>query len=123
MQYRHCENGRFDDLACGKVLIGRAGSANFPVRLAQELFGRCLERLGRSNGLCVYDPCCGGVYMLAALGFLNPEKIAALAASAAVSCASGLVAIRVLNGAVERGGIAWFGCYCIALGVAWALWG
>ncbi|HOE26336.1 MAG: undecaprenyl-diphosphate phosphatase [Candidatus Aureabacteria bacterium] len=49
--------------------------------------------------------------------------VAALAASAAVSCASGLVAIRVLNGAVERGGIAWFGCYCIALGVAWALWG
>ncbi len=47
---------------------------------------------------------------------------AALAASAAVSCASGLAAIRILRGAVERGRIAWFGCYCIALGAAWALW-
>lgn len=81
MRYRCCESARFDDLACGKALIGRAGSANFPVRLAQEIFGRCLGHLGRESGLCVYDPCCGGGYMLAALGLLNPGKIAALAAS------------------------------------------
>ncbi|HOS18608.1 MAG TPA: hypothetical protein PK438_04910 [Clostridia bacterium] len=106
MQYRHCENGRFDDLACGKVLIGRAGSANFPVRLAQELFGRCLERLGRSTGLCVYDPCCGGGYMLAALGFLNPEKIAALAASdispEAVALARDNLALLTRDGLEKR---------------------
>lgn len=46
----------------------------------------------------------------------------ALAVSAAVSCLSGIGAIGFLKSAVERGKIAWFGYYCIALGTAWALW-
>lgn len=106
MRYRCCENARFDDLACGKVLIGRAGSANFPVRLAQEMFGRCLGHLGRESGLCVYDPCCGGGYMLAALGLLNPGKIAALAASdispGAVALARDNLALLTRDGLEKR---------------------
>ncbi|HWQ57846.1 MAG TPA: hypothetical protein VN540_02410 [Clostridia bacterium] len=81
MQYRHSKDDNFDDLACGKALIGRAGFPNFPVRLAQEMFGRCLNYLGRERELCVYDPCCGGGYLLAVLGFLNLDKVAAFAAS------------------------------------------
>lgn len=51
------------------------------MRLAQEIFERCLHHLGESDGLCVYDPCCGSGYLLTVLGFLNIGRIRKLIGS------------------------------------------
>lgn len=81
MVYQYCENRNFEDLASGRVLIHKNGATNFPVRLAQEIFGRCLHYLDDPDQVCIYDPCCGGGYLLAVLGFLNLEKIRTIIAS------------------------------------------
>lgn len=81
MIYQYCENKNFEDLASGRVIVHRAGYPNFPVRLAQEIFCRCLYHLDNPNRVCIYDPCCGGGYLLTVLGFLNYEKIETIIAS------------------------------------------
>ncbi len=81
MVYKYCENKNFEDLASGKVIVHRAGYPNFPVRLAQEIFSRCLHYLDDPDSVCIYDPCCGGGYLLTVLGFLNFEKIKTIMAS------------------------------------------
>ncbi len=81
MVYKYLENRNFEDLASGKVIVHRAGYPNFPVRLAQEIFSRCLEHLGNPDSVCIYDPCCGGGYLLTVLGFLNFERIKTIIAS------------------------------------------
>lgn len=81
MIYKYCENGNFEDFASGRVILHRAGYPNFPVRLAQEIFGRCLSHLGHSDRVCLYDPCCGGGYLLTVLGFLNYGRIETIVAS------------------------------------------
>jgi len=48
---------------------------NFPVRLAQEIYGRCLQYSPKKNDICLYDCCCGGGYLLTVLGFLNQDTI------------------------------------------------
>lgn len=78
MNYKYCENDNYEDFACGRVLIHRGGYPNFPVRLAQEIFGRCINHLGKTADLCLYDPCCGGGYLLTVLGLLNPGAIKTL---------------------------------------------
>ncbi len=81
MQYRFCENESFEDLSSGRVMIHRSGYTNFPVRLSQEIFGRCLSYLTDKDGLTVYDPCCGGGYLLSVIGFLNPANVSLLIGS------------------------------------------
>lgn len=81
MVYKYCENRNFEDLASGRVIVHRAGYPNFPVRLAQEIFCRCFHYLDHPDGVCLYDPCCGGGYLLTVLGFLNFEKIKTIMAS------------------------------------------
>lgn len=81
MVYKYCENRNFEDLASGRVIVHRAGYPNFPVRLAQEIFCRCLHHLEHPDGVCLYDPCCGGGYLLTVLGFLNFETIKTIIAS------------------------------------------
>lgn len=81
MVYQYCENKNFEDFASGKVIVQRTGYTNFPVRLAQEIFGRCCHYLEEPDHICVYDPCCGGGYLLTILGFLNYETIKSIAAS------------------------------------------
>ena len=81
MVYKYCENRNFEDLASGKVIVHRAGYPNFPVRLAQEIFCRCLHHLDDPDSVCIYDPCCGGGYLLTVLGFLNFERIKTIIAS------------------------------------------
>lgn len=81
MVYKYCENRNFEDFASGRVLLHRTGYPNFPVRLAQEIFCRCMERIGSREQICVYDPCCGGGYLLTVLGFLNYGRIGSIAAS------------------------------------------
>ncbi len=78
MVYRHCAAENFEDFAAGRVIMHKSGYSNFPVRLAQEIFLRCMEYNGSNGPVTVYDPCCGGGYLLTALGFLNPQRIGAL---------------------------------------------
>lgn len=81
MEYRYAPDGNYEDLAAGRVLVHRPGNANFPVRLASEIFLRAASYLPEKSTLAIYDPCCGGGYLLAALGFLHPERIGGLAGS------------------------------------------
>ncbi|MCI9540444.1 MAG: N-6 DNA methylase [Lachnospiraceae bacterium] len=81
MVYKYCENKNFKDLASGKVIVHKAGYPNFPIRLAQEIFCRCLHYLDNPNNICIYDPCCGGGYLLTILGFLNFGQIKTIIAS------------------------------------------
>jgi len=72
------------DYAGGRVFYSLPGHPAFPVRLASEIFHRCLA-LRAADGLtapvALYDPCCGGAYHLATLAYLHGEHIASIAAS------------------------------------------
>lgn len=74
----------YEDYASGRVLFNQHGTTSFPVRLASEIFQRCkdiLETGGVSSPYSVYDPCCGGAYLLATIGFLHGDKISHIFAS------------------------------------------
>lgn len=81
MQYRYIERGNYEDLSSGRVLYAHAGIPNFPVRLLYEMFRRSLEYAGKSRDLAVYDPCCGGGYLLTVLGFGYQDRISCLVGS------------------------------------------
>lgn len=59
----------------------RPGLCNYPVRLAQEIFLRCIEYMPLQNELTLYDPCCGGGYLLTVLGLLNYNKLSKIIGS------------------------------------------
>lgn len=72
------ERGDLSDLASGRVFHSLPGHPAFPVRLASEVFQRCLaaRRAGGSPGPCVlYDPCCGAGYHLSVLATLHWDEI------------------------------------------------
>lgn len=75
MQYKFSPNQNYQDFAVGRVIYGRSGMPNFPVRLAQEIFCRCQEYLPEKSHLTLYDPCCGSGYLLTVLGYLNHNQI------------------------------------------------
>jgi hypothetical protein len=75
MEYLYGKNDNYEDYASGRVLYQNKGITNFPARLAQEIFGRCLSYAHKKSDLCIYDCCCGGAYMLTVLGFLNAKVI------------------------------------------------
>lgn len=85
MKYRfatHREN--YEDYASGRVLYGRAGLTAFPVRLATEVFQRCCHRLAQRGvppPYTIYDPCCGGGYLLTVVGLLHAAQLARILAS------------------------------------------
>jgi len=81
MEYKHARDDNFGDFACGRVIYNKPGMPNFPVRLTQEIFGRCLNYLKNRKNICIYDPCCGSGYMLTVLGFLNTGIIDRIIAS------------------------------------------
>ena len=78
------ENRNYEDFSSGRVLYNQKGTTAFPVRIASEVFLRCkkhLEDKGIDSLLTVYDPCCGGGYLLTTLGFLHGQSIARITAS------------------------------------------
>jgi tRNA G10 N-methylase Trm11 len=79
--YKYYKNQNFEDFACGRVIFGRAGFTNYPVKIAYEMFNRALEYSERKENITVFDPCCGGGYLLTVLGFLNPDQISRIIAS------------------------------------------
>lgn len=76
MEYRYATTKRNEeDYASGRVLYSAHGMTAFPVRLASELVQRGIELLQGKGSLPpyrLYDPFCGGGYLAALLGFLQP---------------------------------------------------
>ncbi len=85
MPYRFVLNDAdYSHFSSGRVFYSAAGQPAFPVRLASEVFQRCLNILrmdGKTGPLSIFDPCCGGAYHLAVLAFLHGPEIARIAAS------------------------------------------
>ncbi len=68
----------YSDLSSGRVLYSLPGHPAFPIRLADEIFQRCLAMRTASHivGSCVlYDPCCGAAYHLTVLATLHWNSI------------------------------------------------
>ncbi|MDF2724344.1 MAG: hypothetical protein K0Q59_4019 [Paenibacillus sp.] len=74
----------YADFASGSVLINARGTTSFPVRLASEIAQRCfhlLESAGLRGPYTIYDPCCGGAYMLTVIGLMHGSRIQRIYAS------------------------------------------
>lgn len=69
----------YSDFASGRVFYSLPGHPAFPVRLASEIFQRCIlrrETIYKNSKPCVlYDPCCGAAYHLSILAYLHGEHI------------------------------------------------
>ncbi len=68
----------YEDFASGRVLYNAQGTTSFPVRLASEIAQRCfqiLEEKGVQGPYTLYDPCCGGAYLLTVVGLLHGRRI------------------------------------------------
>jgi hypothetical protein len=78
------ERNDYSDLASGRVFHSLPGYPAFPIRLASEIFQRCLALRGAEGAagrVTLYDPCCGGAYHLATLACLHWDSIGAIIAS------------------------------------------
>ncbi len=94
------------DLASGQVLHSVPGMVCLPVRLAAEVFGRCLCTLGQTRCTALFDPCCGGAYHLAVLALLHPGSIGTVIAGdvdpRAVELATRNLALVSVQGMANR---------------------
>ena len=80
MQYKFAkEQPDYSDFTSGRVFYSLPGHPAFPVRLASEIFQRCIasrERIYKDSTRCtLYDPCCGAAYHLSVLAYLHGEHI------------------------------------------------
>ncbi len=81
MEYKYCENSNYEDFASGRVIYNASGVPNFPVRLVNEMYRRCLQYSNKKTDISLYDCCCGGGYSLTVLGLLNQKTISQVIAS------------------------------------------
>src|SRR5512143_549990 len=86
MQYQYAtEKVAYSDFTSGRVFYSLPGYPAFPVRLASEIFQRCLAHraavYGVSTPCALYDPCCGGAYLLSVLAYLHGEHLREVMAS------------------------------------------
>lgn len=111
MQYKYAkENPDYSDFASGRVFYSLPGHPAFPVRLASEIFQRCMalrETVYNISTPCtLYDPCCGAAYHLGILGYFHPEYIREIIASdvdeKAVSMAKQNLELLNINGLDKR---------------------
>jgi hypothetical protein len=76
MPYRFAtEKQDLSDYASGRVFTGAPGHPAFPVRLASEIFQRCVAARDVSAPCVLYDPVCGGAYHLSTLAYLQWHAI------------------------------------------------
>jgi len=79
---------------------------SFPVRLANEIFRRCLEYIDIDSNIILFDPCCGGGYMLTVLGLLNPHTIGRIICTdideEAISLAKSNLSLLTIEGLLNR---------------------
>ena len=96
----------YTDLAAGRVLRGAPGATAFPVRLASELAQRAFAHAPSSGALLLYDPCCGGGYLLTVIGLLHGARVRGLVGSdvspEAVSLCESNLALLDPDGLRER---------------------
>lgn len=74
----------YSDFSSGRVLYNAANTTAFPVRLASEVIQRAfhiLDKDGASGPYKIYDPCCGGGFLLTTIGFLYHNLISELIAT------------------------------------------
>ncbi|MBU5437218.1 hypothetical protein KQI42_04305 [Tissierella sp. MSJ-40] len=85
MSYKYAtENINYEDYSSGRVFYNQYGATSFPVRLTSEIFQRCaniLKENGVSSPYSIYDPCCGGAYLLTTIGYLFGNRINKIYAS------------------------------------------
>lgn len=85
MQYQFAvDRPDYSDLSSGRVFYSLPGHPAFPVRLASEIFQRCLairKTKGLADPCILYDPCCGAAYHLGVLGYLHGKEIQSIFAS------------------------------------------
>ncbi|HEY3473722.1 MAG TPA: hypothetical protein VGK56_03880 [Anaerolineales bacterium] len=86
MHYKYArEDLDYSDFSSGRVFYSLPGHPAFPVRLASEIFQRCLAHREKSYGVStpctLYDPCCGAAYQLSVLAYLHGESIREVIAS------------------------------------------
>jgi 16S rRNA G966 N2-methylase RsmD len=77
MEYKYAaERPNYADLASGHVFYSLPGSPAFPIRLASEIYQRCLAFRGTgSSPYTVYDPCCGAAYHLSVIAYLHWDSV------------------------------------------------
>jgi 23S rRNA (guanine2535-N1)-methyltransferase len=77
MEYKYAtERNNYADLASGHVFYSLPGYPAFPIRLASEIYQRCLAWRGKNGQPCtVYDPCCGAAYHLSTISYLHWDSI------------------------------------------------
>jgi 16S rRNA G966 N2-methylase RsmD len=110
MKYKYEKNkNNYEDFSSGRVLYNASGLTAFPVRLASEIFQRCqyfLKKEGINKPYSLYDPCCGGAYLLTVLGFLHGEAINKIYASdinhTAIEIATKNLSLLNQTGLLER---------------------
>lgn len=86
MEYKYAKAQQdYSDLSSGRVFYSLPGHPAFPVRLASEIFQRCLahrEKIYKiSEPSILYDPCCGAAYHLSVLAYLHGESVQEIIAS------------------------------------------
>lgn len=86
MQYKFAtEQLDFSDFSSGRVFYSLPGHPAFPVRLASEIFQRCLAHRETiyqvSTPVALYDPCCGAAYHLSVVAYLHGKHIREVIAS------------------------------------------
>lgn len=77
MEYKYAmKRDSYANLASGHVFYSLPGHPAFPVRLASEIYQRCLALRGRESPPCtIYDPCCGAAYHLSTVTYLHWDSI------------------------------------------------
>lgn len=78
MQYKFAQKQDYSAYASGGVFYSLPGHPALPIRLASEIFQRCLairKAAGPAVSCTLYDPCCGGAYHLAVLACLHWDRI------------------------------------------------
>ena len=76
MQYKFAtEQSDYSDFSSGRVFYSLPGHPAFPVRLASEIFQRCLAVRASTTPCVLYDPCCGAAYQLSVLACLHWDRI------------------------------------------------
>jgi 23S rRNA (guanine2535-N1)-methyltransferase len=72
------EKKNYEFLSSGRILQSYKGMPAFPVRLTLEILQRCIFDL-KNDGILppysIYDPCCGGGYILSTIGLLSSSEI------------------------------------------------
>jgi hypothetical protein len=83
MEYKFArEHLDYSDLASGQVFYSLPGHPAFPIRLASEIFQRCLELRGQGNSPCrIFDPCCGAAYHISMIAYLHWDRIRSIICS------------------------------------------